>query len=72
MNNLNLVTVESRILGPKKFRKVLEDLSSYDEERSGNFLSKSFAEATDSADLYDRPSSWSVFLMEVCRLMRLI
>lgn len=51
MKSLNLVTVESRIFGPKKLRKVVlfGTLKSIGEEVALDFLSRSLAEATDSA-----------------------
>lgn len=57
MNNLNLVTVESRILGPKRLRNVVFDVLGSSNMRVPAFLSRSFAAATYSADRYERPSS---------------
>ena len=59
MKSLNLVTVESRILGPKKLRKVVlvGALISIGEDGAPDFISRSLAEATDSAVLYEMPSS---------------
>ena len=53
IKSLNLVTVESRILGPKKLRKVVlvDALKSIGDEGAPDFLSRSLAEATDSAVL---------------------
>lgn len=53
IKSLNLVTVESRIFGPKKLRKVVlvGALKSIEEEGAPDFLSRSLAEATDSAVL---------------------
>ena len=53
IKSLNLVTVESRIFGPKKLRKVVlvDALKSIGEEGAPDFLSRSLAEATDSAVL---------------------
>ena len=53
IKSLNLVTVESRIFGPKKLRKVVlvGALKSIGEEGAPDFLSRSLAEATDSAVL---------------------
>jgi hypothetical protein len=56
---LNLVTVESRIFGPKKLRKVVlvVALISIGEDGGPDFISRSLAEATDSAVRYEMPSS---------------
>lgn len=53
IKSLNLVTVESRIFGPKKLRKVVlvDALKSIGEEGAPDFLSRSLAVATDSAVL---------------------
>ena len=59
MKSLNRVTVESRIFGPKKFKKVVLGVlvSKYEADLGGEFLSRSSAAATDSAVLYEIPSS---------------
>ena len=49
MKSLNRVTVESRIFGPKKFKKVV--LGVLVSKGGVDFLSLSFAAATDSAVL---------------------
>ena len=51
MNSLNRVTVESRIFGPKKFKKVVLELAVSALEDRDDELSRSFAAATDSAVL---------------------
>lgn len=53
IKSLNLMTVESRIFGPKKLRKVVlvGALKSMGDEGAPDFLSRSLAEATDSAVL---------------------
>jgi hypothetical protein len=49
MKSLNRVTVESLIFGPKRFRNVVWDLLS-EYERDVDFISRSLAAATDSAE----------------------